>query len=63
MLQEDGKFSVMITWTKRLFITCTILGVGILVAGTAYELYEACEIMRMNSMQAWVWRMKCLGMW
>lgn len=26
VLQEDEKFSVMITWTKRLLLTCTILG-------------------------------------
>jgi len=26
VLQEDEKCSVMITWTKRLLLTCTILG-------------------------------------
>ena len=66
VLKEDGIHLITITWTKRLLLTCTILGllatnvltltstafnaaisgeaipilgVGILLAGTAYELY------------------------
>jgi hypothetical protein len=26
VLEKDGKYSIMITWTKRLLLTCTILG-------------------------------------
>ena len=62
VLQEDGKRSIMITWSKRLLLTCTILGllasnvltvtstafnVALLgLMGTAYGLYEACENMK-----------------
>ena len=62
VLQEDGKRSIMITWSKRLLLTCTILGLlasNVLTVtstafntalsglmGTAYELYEACENMK-----------------
>ena len=55
MLEENGKRPIMITWTKRVAAASVaaipgeaipFLGVGILIAGTAYELYEACESMK-----------------
>ena len=36
--------------------TIPFLGVGVLVAGTAYELYEACESMKAGADSGWIYR-------
>jgi hypothetical protein len=41
VLQEDGKCSIMITWTKRLLLTGTILGLlatnVLILTSTAFD--------------------------